>query len=265
MLSSDKTRIAPPNLPRTYGLGDALKIGLREMWDRFGLTIGVSSTWSLALFIGLTVGQTLHFGVSPLLRGILAVALTALLLAPATAGVFGVAWAGLNHEPQNYGEFWRHARRFGGATLRLILLHALIVGLLTLNLWYYAHVCSAFGIAAALLSFDALVVWGLMAIYHFPLLVAQESGIFDTPDALPKRGLYPILRRSLYLALGRPAYAFGLLLAVALLTVILVATKGLFIILWSGMTAFLLSSGTRNLLIQYDVIAKPQGEEFRQD
>ena len=253
-MMSDKSQAAPPDAPRPFGLGLALKTAFREVWDRLGLIIGVSSTWSLAVSVGYTVGFSLHFGLSPLLRGVFAVLLTALLTAPASAGVFGVAWAGLNHETQSYGDFWRYARNFGGPILRLVLLHAVVIGLLALNLWYYAHVGGPVGIAAALVSFDALLVWGLMAIYHFPLLIAQESGAMDTSEAPAKRGVFPVLRRAFYLALGRPAYSFGLLLAVFLLTIVALPVMPVFLIFWPGALAFLLTSGTRSLLRQYAVI-----------
>ena len=251
---SEKSPVLLPDAPRSFGLGDALKTAFKEIWERFGLVIGISSTWSLALTIGYTVGQTVYLGASPVLRGLIAIILTTLLIAPATAGVFGVASASLNHEPQTYGDFWRSARRFGGPVLRMALLHAAVVGLLALNLWYYAHVGGAFGIAAALLSFDALIVWGMTAIYHFPLLVAQESGVFDAPDKPAKRGVLPALRRAFYLTLGRPAYSFGLLFVALFLTVVSFPMAGIILIFWPGALAFLLTAGTRNLLTQYDVI-----------
>ena len=253
---SEKSPILLPDAPRSFGLGDALKTAFKEIWERFGLVIGISSTWSLALFVGFTVGQTLYLGASPVLRVAIAMVLTTFLLAPATAGVFGVAAASLNHEPQTYGDFWRAARRFGGPVLRMALLHAAVVSLLALNLWYYARVGGAFGITAALLSFDALIVWGMTAIYHFPLLIAQESGVFDAPDKPARRGILSVLRRAVYFTLGRPAYSFGLLLVSLLLTMLLVLTRGLFVILWSGGLACLLTAGTRNLLTQYDVIGR---------
>ena len=250
---SDKSQMAP-DAPRLFGLGAALKTALREVWDRLGLIIGVSSTWSLAVSIGYTVGFSLHFGASPVLRAAFAVLLTALLIAPATAGIFGVAEAGLNHEPQTYGDFWRHARNYGLPAMRLVLLHAAVIGLLALNLWYYAHVGGPGGAAAALLSFDALLVWGLMAVYHFPLLIAQESGAIDTAGLPTKRGVLPVLRRAFYLALGRPAYSFGLLCAALLLTLVALPVMPVFLIFWPGALAFALTAGTRNLLLQYDVI-----------
>ena len=249
----EKSSEAPPVAPASAGLGGALKTALRELWERLGLTLGISSTWSLALMVGYAVGQTIHSGASPVLRAALSVALTTLLIAPATAGVFGVAWAALNHEPQTYGDFWRAARRFGGPVLRLTLLHAAVIGLLTLNLWYYAHVGGPFGIAAALLSFDALLVWGMTAIYHFPLLIAQETGRFDAPDKPAKRGVLPALRRAVYFTLGRPAYSFGLLFAALALTAFSIPTAGLMLIMWPGALAFLLTAGTLNLLAQYRV------------
>lgn len=262
---SDKLKALPPDVSRSFGLGHALRTALREVWDRLGLIVGVSSTWSLAIFVGYQVGISLHFGAAPALRGAFAILLTTLLVAPATAGVFGVAWASLNHEPQSYGDFWRYARNIGGPALRLALLHAAVIGLLTLNLWYYAHVGGTGGIAAALLSFDALLVWGMMAIYHFPLLIAQELGAMDTAEAPAKRGAFPVLRRAFYLALGRPTYSFGLLLTALFLTTVALPVMVPFLIFWPGALAFLLTSGTRNLLLQYKVIETDRIDKIAQD
>ncbi len=250
-MESNDLQTTTPDVSPPFGLPATLKTALREVWERLGLVIGISSTWSLALTIGYQVGLSLQFQAAPVVRIALAVLLTALLAAPATAGIYGVAWAALHHEPQTYGDFWRQARQFGGPVLRLTLLQAAVIGLLVLNLWYYAQVGGAIGFGLALLSFDALLIWGLMAIYHFPLLMAQESGVFDAPDKPTVRGVFPVLRRAFYLALGRPAYSFGLLTVALLLTLFSLPTAAPFLLLWPGAMALLLTAGTRDILLQY--------------
>ena len=95
-----------------------------------------------------------------------------------------------------------------------------------------------------------------MGIYHFPLLTAQESGALDTPENPAKRGVLPVLRRAFYLALGRPAYSIGLLFVALFLTTLALPVMAIFLIFWPAALAFLLTSGTRNLLIQYGAIQK---------
>ena len=261
--------IIPMNTPSeilpSVGLLFALKRAARALWDRLGLTIGLSLTWSLLMLIALNVAHTLPLGSRTVPAALLAPLLVTLLMAPATAGIYAVVWRLLASEPAAYADFWQAARQSAGLAVRLGLLNVAVVGILSFSLWFYAHTHGAAGIAAAFLSFDVLVLWGIMAVLHFPLLAAQEAGVFDTPEHQAKRGLWAVLRRAFFLALGRPGQAFGLLVVTLLLTALVLPLNGLNVILWPGIIAFVTASGTRSLLMQFAVIPLPQSEDIVPD
>jgi len=96
---------------------------------------------------------------------------------------------------------------------------------------------------------------------HYPLLVAQEAGVFDEPVRRARRGALPVLRRAFFLALGRPFYTLGLLFIAALATLPFAATGVLLALLWAGGVALLTTHVTRLLLIQYGVLPPPPVEK----
>jgi hypothetical protein len=246
-------------VPKT-GLGQALRAGLRESWDRLGAVIGISLTWIALCLVALTPGQWLPASVPLGLRIALVALWGGAILAGPTAGAFYVAYLASTHDEATYAAFWSGVRRFFRPALGLVWTQAAITAILAVNLLFYLSLRNGAGWAAAILCGYLLLFWGMQAQYHLPVLIAQEEGVFDTPEGAARRGVLAVLRRSALLTLGAPWFALGLLLVVLLISVAFLLSRFLFVLLWPGMLAMLLTYPTRALLLRFGVLTAPVPE-----
>lgn len=238
-----------------------MREGLRLVWDRLGLILALSLTWTLLFSLPLTLAQRLPASLPPLARNGALLLAAALILSAPTAGMFLVAHRVCERDEVAYTDLWRGAARLFAPATRLGLLHAAVIILFPINLWFYLSVRSPLGVLASLACLYALLLWLMMTVTHFPLLVAQETGVFDEPDRPAKRGVRAVLRRSLYLALGEPFWQLGLLAALAVITALLFVTVALPPLLWPGTLAVLTTQAARALLVKYGILPAPPIEE----
>jgi hypothetical protein len=237
-----------------------MRWGVREAWDRLGSVLGVSLTWMLLLTVPLAVGRALPPAWPGTVRAGIVILMMALILSAPAAGAFTVAHLACAREEVSYLDFWRGAGRLFGPATCLGLLHTAVRSVFAVNLWFYVSLGHGFGVAATLVCLYALLFWEMMAIYHFPLLVAQEAGVFDEPGRRAKRGVLAVLRRAFYLALGDSLFTVGLLAVVLTVTVLYALTAVLPALLWLGTVAFLTTQATRALLVKYGILPPPMTE-----
>ncbi|HZO91283.1 MAG TPA: hypothetical protein VFB38_23370 [Chthonomonadaceae bacterium] len=241
-------------------LGRALKAGLREAWDRLGLVIAISLTWALLWFPPLIPGR-LPAPLPPVVRLALMALIAVLTLSAPMAGAFHVAHLAASHEEVAYGDFWRGAWRMYGPATRLGLIHLLVWSVGLTNLWFYLNIGHLIGSVAALFCLYVLLFWAMMSVYHFPLLAAQEAGVFDEPGRQARRGAWAAIRRAFFLTMGAPLYTAGVLAVVIAVTALLFATVALALILWLGVFSLVTTYPTRALLVQFGVLPPPPPEE----
>lgn len=253
--SSDTDRLPPARLL------PALRDGIRQTWDRLGLVMAVTATWTALLLIPLSVASLLPASVPLPARYAILLLVTALIGSVPTAGAFAVAQRIAERREAAYADFWREGFRHLGPALRLSLIQQAGLALFAVNFWFYLAMGGMAGRIASILCLYLFVFFLMMCLYHWPLLIAQESGVFDEPDRRAKRGAWAVLRRAFFLALGRPFYALGLLIALLLVSALLFATLALPALLWIGSIAMLATYATRALLVQYEVLPAPQIEE----
>jgi hypothetical protein len=239
----------------------ALRDGIRAAWDRLGLVIAVSVTWTALLFIPLSIGYWLPSTLPVPVRYAVILLTAAWIGAAPTAGAFAVAQRVAAQREATYADFWREGLQWFWPALRLSLLHQVVLGLIAINLRFYLLLGSLAGKIGCLLCLYALLFFLMMAVYHWPLLAAQESGIFDEPGRRAKRGALAVMRRAFFLAMGRPFYSLGLLTVLLLISALLFATLALPALLWIGTMAMLAAAANRALLIQYGVLPAPPQEE----
>jgi|SRR5579871_1394011 len=247
-------------LPRAR-LGVALRMGFRETWDRLGLVLAMSMTWTVLLFVPLGILRWLPMSVGGPARFGILLAVSALALSAPTAGLFALAQRIFARDEVTYLDVWRGARQMFGPATRLGLIQAALTGLFVANLAFYARLGGLFGIVAALVCLYLLLFWGMLSLLLFPLLAAQETGVFDEEGNRARRGALAVYRRAFYLALGDPFYLLGLLLVTLILTALLLVTGVLFAGLWAGTVALLTTAATRGLLIKYEILPAPPVEE----
>lgn len=244
-------------------LSRGLKQAVRMIWDRLGLVIGVSMTTAALLLIPPSLIGFLPHSTPFLLRLGIGLLISAPMLFVFTSSACRIVHRIDAREEVSYLDLWRGALELLGPALRLGLFDLLIASVLAVNLWFYLRLGGIFGIATALVCSYALLFFGMMAVYHAPLLAAQEMGLFDEPERRARRGALAVLRRAFFLALGSPLYSAGLFLTALALTLALL-WKYLLVLLplfWLGALAILTTLATRLLLVQYDVLPPPPPEE----
>ena len=265
-LPEKKSDQPPARLERA--LGSALRLA----WDRIGLVMALSLTWALLLCLPLAAGRLFPAALPPPARDACTALAAALMLSAPAAGIFRVSYLLCSHDEVSYLDVWRGAWQLFGLATRLGLIHMAVYGLLAVNLWFYLRLGHLIGIAAAILCLYALLFWSMMALYHLPVLAAQEAGIFDTPERQARRGIGSVLRRAFFLALGDPFYTFGLLAAILLIPALAVLVlflrvqallalmAVLWVLLWPGVITLMTTQATRALLIKYGVLPPPSNE-----
>ena len=232
-------------------------LAVRDAWDKLGLVVGVSLTWALLLATLFSLERLVPRALPmPFHIGLLGLML-ALLLPLLIAGAVYVAHLVVIRDEVTYADFWRGGVRLYPQSLLLTVCHFVVEGVLAANIWFYGHVGHVSGYAIMLLCLYALLFWSLMAVCHFPLLVAQDLGVFDEPDKPAKRGVFAVFRRAFYLVLGRPFAVLGLLALCAVITFAFIATGVLFILIGPGLLALLVTHSVRALLIHFGVVAPP--------
>jgi hypothetical protein len=257
--------IAETPKPPKARLGRALLDGLRLLWERLGLALAMSLTWTLLLLLALWGGALLPATLPSGLRFLLTGVILLLVLAGPTVGAFHLAFLVGAREEAGYLDLWRGAGRLWRSALSLAAVHALVIGGLLLVFAFYLSFKGLLAGIAAMVCLYALLFWGMMALYHFPLLAAQEAGVFDEAGRPARRGLLAVFRRAFYLAFGAPFFTLGLGLCLLLLTVPMLLTGAPFALLWLGTVTLLTTQATRALLVQFNVLPPPPKPEALPD
>lgn len=247
----------PNEAPLPLRLVDAVKNGLRASWDRLGLVIALSLTWTLLLMGLFSADHLLASRTSFPARLAVLAALISLVLGPALAGACHVAYRAVTNQEATYFDFWQGAFRLYGQAARMALAQIVVAGVLTANFWFYARLGGLFGLMAALFCGYVALFWLTMTQFHYPLLVAQEAGVFDEPDHRARRGVWATQRRAFFLVLSRPFYAFSLLALTAPFTVACYVLMIPLLAAWLGVISLLLAHALRILLIALEVITPP--------
>ena len=248
------------DVPPQARIGAILPAALRTVWDRLGLLLGVSITWGVVVSLPLSIERWLPHG-SPMALHFLALAAMPLLAALPTAGVFALAHRIATHQEALYTHLWQEGAALFGPALRLILIQTGAALLLFVACVFYARMTVWIGRAGLTVCGYALLLWGMMLIYQWPLLVLQEKGVFDEPERAARRGAFAAVRRSFYLALGRPFFTAALLGILLAASALMAATVVLSALLWIGAIAVASTFAARALLIQFRVLPPPVQEE----
>ncbi len=230
--------------------------GIKLTWDKLGLILAFSLTGSLAVM--LVLACWILFGkLHPAYGTVLGLGVALMVIPPLFAGACHVAHLVLVPDELSYADFWRGLSKYYWLSVQLGVIQAIVCIILGVNISFYLIWKSPFAVIALVASLYALILWLMMILYQYPVLIAQEAGLFDDPDHKAKRGAFAVLRRSLFLTLGSPLYSFLVLLGAILLTALAVVTAVLFVSLWGGLLCFVLTVTLREVLMKYGIVPIP--------
>lgn len=227
-----------------------------SLWDRLGLVLAASVTWTALVSLPLSADRWIPLGAPPLSH-LLVLCLVPLFAALPTAGVFSLAKRIASREEAAYVHLWLDGAARFAPSLMLTLAQSAIAVILGTATMFYAHIAGWIGRVGVVLSLYGVLLWAMMLIYQWPALIAQESGLFDEAGKRAGRGAFAAIRRSFYLALGRPLYTLGLLAILLVLSLVMAVTIVLPALLWIASVAILATTATRGLLVQYGVLPAP--------
>jgi len=172
-------------------------------------------------------------------------ALTIVLLAPATAGLYTVTYSTARGTGQHVEEFLSGARQNFWLSLRWLLANLLVGVVFAVNLSFYGTVRGILPQLILIVLFTFGVLWLAMQLYTWPFLMVQAD---------PR--LRVALRNAAFLALASPLYTLTLLLGAALaalLSLLTIAPLALFL------TSFLALLGNRAVLERLQTFGKLPG------
>lgn len=240
-----------------------LLLGFKLAWERAGLVILISLAWSITVTATLS---TSRFVTHPSLGVILIFVYAAALIGtiPLLAG-FLLTHLVASREDISFAILRQKIWEMILPALRLTCVQIMAMQLLFLTFWFYFRLPGLLTKGVCVLTVYLTLFFLMMAIYHWPVLVAQESGVFDAPGKKAKRGVRAVLRRCFFIVMARPLYAVGLLAAISFVSVVLFVTIALPPLLWVGLIAMLLTSAVRALLVQFVVLPLPAQEEIVPD
>jgi hypothetical protein len=218
--------------------------------------LAISLTWTFLISLPFSIERALPRGVPPWVH-ILTLCLIPVISAGPTCGIFSLIHRILTHEEVAYLHLWQDGAAMFGPALRLMLLQTAVAAILAVSIWFYLKSNLWISKAALTVSCYGVLVWMMMLIYQWPALIAQEKGLFDEPDRPAKRGAFAAIRRSFYLALGRPFFTLALLAVVIPATIAMAVTVVIPALLWIGGIALVSTLATRALLIEFRVLPAP--------
>ena len=248
---SEGAATTDPVAPRKRArLGLALRLGLRDTYDFLGsvllLSVGCAVIAAAAALGGQSVGIALFRALPAYLpvfmSVLLAIAGLVLVGGPLAAGLFRFARnVAARQEPELFDLSWgyRHALR---RSIGLASLQAVGFLVLAANCYFYSSQRHPLPVVLGAVFGYALVFWGTMSLYHWPLLAEQEIPAVR------------IIKKSFLLVLDNFAYSLILGLLFATLSVLFWMTMVGGALLWAGTAAMLLTQASRELLRKYDVL-----------
>jgi len=230
------------------------------LWDRLGLVLAISLTCAIVMGLPLTVQKWLPPNTPDILR-LIVLCSSPLFAAIPTGGAFCIAHRLAVHDEASYSQFWLDGFGIAGAAVRMALIQSISAAVLLFASTFYLRMSGWLGRIGFTVCLYAALFWAMMLIYQWPALVAQEKGVFDEPERRGKRGALAAVRRSFYLALGRPFLTAGLLAVLVSLSVLMAVTIVMPVLIWVGTIAITTTLATRALLIQFGVLPPPVKSE----
>lgn len=236
---------------RPANLGQALRRGFGDIYDRLGLVVGGSFIWFIAITLPIMTGILLSARISPLFFwiGLLAAFLIGI---PVTTGVFVMARNIVAREDPSLADLKSGFSELLVPAMKLAVVDLIITGVLVADLAFFFGIIAPIGgapspilVVIGVLFLYLLFMWFLTTLYHLPELVWRRPPTFT------------ILKRGFLLVIDNLFFTIGLLFVIILLSSLCVLTGIGLAILFMGAAAILTTSCLRELFIKYGIVEEP--------
>ena len=235
--------------------------GLRAVWDNLGIAVAWSITFCLILLLPVGILKLVPISLNPILRYSIFTLVGGLVLSPLIAGGSDAVRRRLNGELVGYQTLFTSAKALFQPALKLGIIHAIASVVFPTALFVYSQSQSKLMLFATIPAFYIACLWVMMGQFQFALLSAQEAGVFDDLDRKAQRGSIAVLRRSLFIVMGKPFFCGGLLLITLVIASALVLSGVGLVLGLFPVFLFLSETSTRELLMEFGIIEAPLTEE----
>lgn len=246
VMSNEQTTRPPAKL------GRALKNGFVGIYDHLAYVVLATIAWfmiSSTIYAAMAYLARLPKGVPSIMRFVILT--PAVLVAYVCAvGVFYYAYKAASHDHPVVADTLVGIKKLFVPAVKLFVIDGAITCLLVLDCAFFVSMISKGGVylVMAVVSAYMLLLWGVLSLYHLPLLVAQvglESG--------PKPGV--IFKKSFLLALDNPSFTLGLFAVIIAVTVLCVVPKLVGVaVVYLGVVSFILVHALRELFAKYGIV-----------
>jgi len=247
--SVSSSPLEPRTPPRA---GRELRRALVDTWDHLGLACGVSLTFfTITTLPPASALATRHAGWAaaaalwiPLVGG------------PLWLGACHVAHRICSRDEPHYGALWTAAARHGGQAAALALVQVAVSVILVADALFFATREFAGSVVLAAMFGYALFFWGMNCIYHWPLLVAAQTGVIARPDGGPPR-LRSAMRNAFVIVLSAPGFTSVFLLTIMAVAVGFAATGVGLALLGAGLVSILCTTAARAQMVRFGALPEP--------
>ncbi|MCX6374911.1 MAG: hypothetical protein NTU88_02520, partial [Armatimonadetes bacterium] len=236
------------------GYRKTLKKWISTSYEFLGLVIISSFIWFGIIIGGVGLITRIEAHESPVLLFVSLAAFYVLFIAPLTAGVYLLAKKIVTRDDPSVFDIFHGFREFLAPSWSLGFAHVLITLMIAANAWFYLTRGGIALKAVGVLVLYVLILWGLSAVYHYPVMIEQRPGTFKT------------LKRGFLLALDNFAFTVGVIFAIILLTCLCAVTLLGMPLIYLGMLSILQTQALRALFVKYELLPperepEPGGEE----
>jgi uncharacterized membrane protein YesL len=209
---------------------------LKDLWEEFVLLIVLNVVWALSVLLAsapiLLLGTT-----RPILGGVLSFVL--FWIFPIVSGALCFVTNQMTHGVAiSMGTFVSGLRKYWLKSLIVGLINLLVVGLLLLNIQFYALVMQGswtyFAVAAWIL---VTIYWFSAQIYWFPFILELES-----------EKVFVALRHALMMVIISPGFALVMTILLAILTVLCIALTVPVPLFMASLLLLIINRATHNRL-----------------
>jgi uncharacterized membrane protein YesL len=164
------------------------------------------------------------------------------MISPLITGIFLMAKKIVTHDEPSLLDLINGFKEFLASSWALGFAQLLMTLVIVVNAWYYLTRGSPAVKLVGIVFVYAFVLWVMSALYHYPILVEQRSGVLK------------ILKRGVLLAMDNFAFTAGVLFVIILLACLCSVTVIGLALLYMGMASILQTRALRALFVKYELL-----------
>ena len=240
---------------KPISLGQVLKRGFSDAWDRLGLVVASSLVWSLSVIVPISI-FSLARNIYMFVAGLV---VAWIISTPILIGIFRMAQKVVYRDDPSFGDVMGGFRVLRWSAYAMSAINIGTIAILSMDAVYFLGVTGQtklpklLTLGIGVLSVYVLVGWMLAMLYQSPALVAQKP-FGQRPGAIQA------IKKSWLLAIGNPVFTIGLFVVILGFSVLSALSVIGMLILYAGVVSIILTRALRELFVRYGVVEESSEE-----